>query len=66
MDTAKHENKNFMPRPHEIALIYIGEGRRRDNIPARDLNPREVIFYGGRMFLIRTGLYATPEMIKND
>ena len=66
MDKPKTENKRFYPKPHDVAMVYIGEGRRVDDIPARDLNPGEVMRYGGRFYLRRTGLYVDPVAIKND
>ena len=68
METPKLENKtkNFYPRTKEVELVYIGEGRVWNDIPVRDLTPREVMFYGGKFFLLRTGLYAEPGTIKLD
>lgn len=66
MQKQVYEDKKFNPRIKDIALIYVGEGKTVDDVPPRDLNPREVMFYGGRFYLKRTGLYVEPDAIKND
>lgn len=64
MNWPTYQNKaHFYPKPHDIALVYVGEGRTVDNIPARDLNPREVMIFGGRFYLLKTGLYAEPDKL---
>lgn len=66
MDTSKHENKFQGRSGREIALIYVGEGKKLESVPPRDLTHREVMFYGGRFYLVRSGLYMEPGQIKND
>lgn len=61
-----YEDKKFNPRIKDIELVYIGEGQKVGNVPTRDLNPREVILYGGSFYLVKTGLYVFPEQIKDD
>lgn len=64
MQKQQYENKaHFYPKPKDISLIYVGEGRKVDNVPPRDLNPREVMLYGGRFYLTRTGLYVEPDKL---
>ena len=46
---------------NEIVLIYIGDGRKLANIPARDLTQAEVNRYAGKNRLIKTGLWIEPE-----
>ena len=66
MQNKVYENKKFNPRIQDIELIYVGEGRKVGDVPPRDLNPREVMYYGGAFYLVKTGLYCYPEQIKND
>lgn len=45
-------------------LKYIDPQRQIPGVPARDLSAAEVEQYGGRKYLISTGLYADPPRIE--
>jgi len=45
----------------KIALVYIGDGRKYGEIPARDLTAAEVKRYAGKPRLLKTGLWIEPK-----
>ena len=57
MNNEQHENKSFIRKI--IALVYVGEGVKLNGIPARDLTPDEVEWFGGEHNLRETGLYIS-------
>lgn len=46
---------------NDIALIYVGDGKKLANIPARDLTLAEVNRCAGKLRLLKTGLYQEPK-----
>lgn len=57
MKQEQHENKSFIRKI--IALVYVGEGKKLNGIPARDLTQEEVDWFGGEHNLRETGLYIS-------
>lgn len=56
----------MQPRDDPRPLLYIGEGRKVDDLPRRDLTPSEVEQFGGIDYLKSTGLYTTPDEIAKE
>ena len=61
MITPTAENKLLHPLVKNKGLYYM-HNFTRQGIPARDLTAEEVEIYGGKLYLLATGLYSGKEL----